>query len=117
MIVTQQSAQTLPTPDFSDSNPHLLTRFDQTILQSLVISFAMKMPNELSHGSSQHALAKEYQTIGTLLLQTAPKTLQVRIQIRRLWRQTDRLRSRSCSRANGERDHLFAFGCCLRFKI
>ena len=59
MIVPQQSAKTLTTPDLTIFLPDRVLWPDQFIAETLVVSLSMIMDDELLNGTSQLLLAEE----------------------------------------------------------
>ncbi len=91
MVVPQQTPQSLSASHRARRAPDLRTRFDQAIVQPLMVSFPQIMPHEFPDGAPQHRFPEEDQAVGTLLAETPPEPLQVGIEIGRSSRQPRQL--------------------------
>jgi hypothetical protein len=56
-LASQKTAKSLPKADLTGGTSHFRARFDHAILQSLVISFCVKMGQEVEGQELQHGSA------------------------------------------------------------
>jgi hypothetical protein len=81
VIVVQDSTEALPALDLTSCATYLFSRFDQAILQSLMIPLSVIMQKDSSDAAPDGVLAEENHSFEGLRFQTSMKSLQMRIQV------------------------------------
>jgi len=89
IVVKQQTAQMLATLDITHVSPHFFASFNQPVLKTLMVSLAMIVADISVDSPARHFLAKEDHPIQAFFAQAPPKSLQMGIEIRRMWWQPD----------------------------
>ena len=69
MVVTQHTAQTLAAFDWAGRAANLHARYDDRVVEPLVVSFFVIVLHVLANGPAQHVLAKEDQPVKALRFQ------------------------------------------------
>ena len=82
MVVPQQTAESLVALDLTILPANFITRRDDLVVESLVISLSVIMFQELADGGAKHLLAEEYHFQETLFLDTSHEPFDVRSQVR-----------------------------------
>src|SRR5947209_2576697 len=83
VVIVQHPAQTLAAPDRSTLISMAFIRRDQPVAETLVVSLAMIMRNELVNPFSQRALTEEDHALQAGFFNAAHESLGICIQIRR----------------------------------
>ncbi len=91
MIVLQHAAESLSTFDLASDRARLVGWIDESIAQTLVIAFLMKMLDVLVDGPFQRLATKEDHSVETLGLQTSEPAFHVSVQIWTSRRKQDNL--------------------------
>ncbi len=87
MVKAQHSAEPLGAPYRTRRRFGVVTRFDQPIIDPLVIPLPMIMSGVLASGPSQRPFAEEDHPIETLILDRPDESLGVGVQVGRTIRQ------------------------------
>ena len=82
MVVPQQTAEPLVALDLTILPANFITRRDDLVVESLVISLSVIMFQELADGGAKHLLAEEDHSQETLFLDTSHEPFDVWSQVR-----------------------------------
>ncbi len=82
VVIVEHAAQPLAAPDCSTMTSMPFIRHDQSVAETLVVSFAMIMRNELLNPFAQRALTEQNHALQAGFLDAAYESLGVRVQIR-----------------------------------
>src|SRR6516164_2796126 len=93
MIVVQHSPQARAALDGCNAISDKLVRDDEPIVQTLVVALVMVVQHKLVDGPPHGAFAEQNHSFQARLLDGSHKALRVGIEIRRAWRQLNRLHS------------------------
>jgi len=66
MVVSQQAAEALTALDLTVVEANFFIRIDDLVAKALVVSFLVKMKQELAHGAAEHVLTEEDHSRQTL---------------------------------------------------
>ncbi len=87
-VVTEHAAQPLVGVDGPAGQAHMLSRFDQAVLKTLVIPFPMVMSEELRDCTAQSTFTEEDHLVEALSLDGENEPFTMGVQVRRAWRQS-----------------------------
>ena len=90
MIVVQQAAEPFATFNRARDHADFFGWLNDSVFESLMVSFLVIMGQEFGAGVSQRPCTEEDQLVKTLRFQAEVKSLQMGIQIRTSWWQTHR---------------------------
>ncbi len=94
MVIGEQAAQSFAASHVPVETAHALVRFDQRVLQPLMISLSMIMRSEFGDGPAKRLLTEEDHPIQALAFDRQNKPFDVSVQIRGTVRQPNDVRSR-----------------------
>jgi len=77
MVVAEQATQSLAALDLAGSAADFLAGHGDPVVEPLMISFCVKMDNELANRVSQRCLAEEDHLVETLVFNSFEEPLQV----------------------------------------
>ena len=80
VVVAQHPTETFPALKQAGGAPDFSTRFDQPVVESLMIPLSVKVSQELGSGLPQRLLPEEDHPVQALFLQAAQESLEMRIQ-------------------------------------